>query len=117
MYYIFYIFKILKRGKLYLNNVTTPKKFKHLLEEWHGIMGNCNVNDILKLEENVQGMQITDRNKLNCEVCSQTGMYQSRNGQPNKRATKILELVPIDFAELIDPEAERTNFNCSSNHH
>ena len=55
----------------YLNNVTSPKKVKHPLKDWHSIMGHCNVNDILKLEENVQGMQITDRNKFDCEICRQ----------------------------------------------
>ena len=60
-------------------------------------MGHCKVNDILKLEENVQGMQITDRNKFNCEICPQAKMYQSCNKLPGRRATKLLELVHIDL--------------------
>ena len=69
-------------------------------------MGLCNVNDILKLEENVQGMQITDRNKSNCEICPQAKMSQSRNKRPDGRSTNILELVHIDLVGPIDPIAK-----------
>ena len=46
----------------------------HSLEDWHKIMGHCNVDDILKLEENIEGMQITDKNKFKCEICPQAKM-------------------------------------------
>ena len=79
------------------------KKVMHSLEDWQKNMGHCNVDDILKLEENVEGMQITDRNKFKCEICPQTKMSQSRNRQPDTRATNILESVHVDLAGPIDP--------------
>ena len=49
-------FEIHKKGKLYyLKNICSPQKVMHSLEDWHKIMGHCNV-DILKLEENVEGI-------------------------------------------------------------
>ena len=58
-------FEIHKKGKLYYqNNMRSPKKVMRSLEDRHKIMGHCNVDDILKLEDYVEGMQITDRNKF-----------------------------------------------------
>ena len=74
----------------------------HSLEDWHKIIGHCNVDDILKLEKNVEGMQITDRNKFKCEIYPQAKMSQSRNRLPDTRATKIQEMVHVDLATPID---------------
>ena len=96
-----------KKGKLYyLNKICSPKKVMHSLEDCHTIMGHCNVDDILKLEENVEGMQITDRNKFKCEICPLAKMSQSRNRLPDTRATKIQKNVHVDLAEPIDPIAK-----------
>ena len=96
-----------QNGKLYyLNNICSPKKVMHSLEDWHKIMRHCNVDDILKLKENVEGMQITDRNKFKCEICPQVNISQSRNRLPDTRATKILEIVHVDLAGPIDPIAK-----------
>ena len=100
-------FKIHKKGKLYyLNNICSPKIVMHLLEDWHKIMGHCNVDDILKLEENVEGTQITSRNKFKCEICQQAKISQSRNRLPDACATKILEMFPVDLAGPIEPIAK-----------
>ena len=69
-------------------------------------MGHNNVDDILKLEENVEGKQITDKNKFKSEICPQTKMSQSRNRLPDSRATKILEIVHVDLAGPIDSTAK-----------
>lgn len=54
----------------YLNNaISLKKKVKHSLAYWQNIMGYINVNDILQLDENVQVMQITDKNEVDCEIC------------------------------------------------
>ena len=99
-------FEIHKKGKLYyLNNIFSKKKVMHSLEVWHKIMGHCNVDDILKLEEIVEDMQITDRNKFKCEICLQA-MRQSRNRLPDTRATKIIEIFHVDLAGPIDPIAK-----------
>ena len=75
----------------------------HSLEDWHKIMLLCKVDDILKFEENVEGMQITERNKFKCEICPQAKMSQSRNRLSDVHATKILEMVHVDLAGPIDP--------------
>ncbi|XP_066986822.1 uncharacterized protein [Macrobrachium rosenbergii] len=46
-------FEINKKGKLYyLNNVSSCKS--RSLEEWHQVLGHCNVKDILKLEDKAE---------------------------------------------------------------
>lgn len=70
-------FKSIRKENYYLNNVMFLKKVKHSLEDWQNIMGRCNDNDILKLKENVRGMQISDKNKFNSEICPQAKMSQS----------------------------------------
>ena len=64
------IFKIEKQGLLYfLNSAVSSKKASHSLREWHEILGHCNVKDVLKLENVVDGMNITDKSFVNCDVC------------------------------------------------
>ena len=64
------IFKIEKQGHLYfLNSAVSSKKASHSLREWHEILGHCNVKDVLKLENVVDGMNITDKSFVNCDVC------------------------------------------------
>ena len=65
-------------------------------------MGHYNVDDILKWEENVEGMQIDDRNKLKCETCPQAKMSQSRNRLPDTCATRKQEIVHVDLIGPID---------------
>ena len=69
-------------------------------------MGHCNVDDIFKLKENVECMQITDRNKSKCEIYPPAKMSQSQNRLPDTRATIILEMVHVDLAGPIDPIAK-----------
>ena len=96
-------FEIHKKGKLYyLNNICSPKKVMLSLEDWHKIMGHCNVDDILKFEVNIEGMQLTDRNKFKCEICPQAKMSQLQNRLLNICATKILEIIHVDLAGPID---------------
>ena len=69
-------------------------------------MGHCNVGDILKLKEHVDGMQISDKNRSKCEFFQQAKISQSRNRLLDVRATKILELVYVDLAGPINPIAK-----------
>ena len=94
------------QGKLYYLNNMFSKKVRHSLEDWHKIMRHCNVDDILELEETVEGMQITDRNKLKCEISPQAKMLQSRNRLSAIRATKIQEIVHVEIAGPIDSIAK-----------
>lgn len=52
------------------------------IQTWHKILGHCNYNDVSKLQNVVEGMQIKgtiDASKLDCEVCTQGKFAQSRN--------------------------------------
>ena len=52
------------------------------LEDWHKMMGHCNADDILKLEEYVEGMQITDRNNFNVKLAHERRYHSHEIGCP-----------------------------------
>lgn len=67
----------------------------------------CNYDDVQKLQGVLDGMTITGKpNKPtpHCEVCTQGKFIQTRNRNPDVRATAALELVHSDIAGPIDPE-------------
>jgi hypothetical protein len=99
-------FNIDKRGKLYFLNKVVEKRASNTLRDWHEILGHCNTNDVLKLENVVDGMVITERSEFECGVCIKGKMTQHRNRNPDRRATSALELVHFDLAGPIDPEAK-----------
>ena len=105
-------FKISKSGKLYyLNSITASSMARQQgksksLQDWHEILGHCNLNDVLALENVVDGMKITGKKEFDCGVCVMGKMTQPRNRKPDKRATKNLELVHCDLAGPIDPIAK-----------
>ena len=101
------MFNIDKRGKLYyLNSVVTTKEASHNLQEWHEIMGHRNAKDVLNLEKVVTGMNITDKDMKECEVCIQGKMVEERCRIPDSRATEPLEFVHCDLAGPIEPAAK-----------
>ena len=101
------VFNIDKRGKLYyLNSVVTTKEASHSLQEWHEIMGHCNAKDVLNLEQVVSGMNITDKDMEECEVCIQGKMVEERCRIPDSRAIEPLESVHCDLAGSIEPAAK-----------
>ena len=101
------VFDIEKRGRLYyLNNTISSKSSTHSLEEWHKILGHCNKNDVLKLENVVKGMKISKKGAFDCEVCVRGKMVQHRNREPDERAASPLELVHCDLAGPVDPVAK-----------
>ena len=69
------VFNINKKGKLYYlnnlvnsvpsdndqNNICKIPTLSKTLEEWHYILGHCNVPDLLKLEKNSDGMVISEK--------------------------------------------------------
>ena len=74
------------------------------LKSWHAILGHCNYEDIVKLEEVVDGMKISDSSsRPDCETCILGKMTQSRNRNPDVRSKVPLELVHTDLAGPIDP--------------
>ena len=105
-------FEVESKGKLYyLNNVSTDtdipvqKKKSHTLQEWHRILGHCNVKDVLKLESIVEGMHISNKSNFECETCIMGKMTEYRNRAPDKRAERSLELVHCDIGGPITPTA------------
>ena len=99
-------FFIKKYGKLYYLNHTNPNSGAHSADVWHKILGHCNMNDVLKLENVVEGMKITTKGKLECDTCVQGKMSQYRNREPDRCATSLLQLVQGDLARPITPESK-----------
>ena len=66
-------------------------------------MGHCNVKNILKLEAIFEGMKISDKSDIKCEVCTMSKMTQYFNRQSDTRATESLKLVHCDLCGPIQP--------------
>ena len=106
-------FNIEKHGRLYYlstfnKNDSDFDSVNYTCDQkgWHEILGHCNHKDILKLKDVVEGMEISDSSSSkpqDCNVCIEGKMTQSRNGNPDARATAPLELVHTDLAGPIDP--------------
>jgi len=98
------VFEIEKRGQLYfLNSAVSVKSATHSLQEWHEILGHCNVKDVKKLESVVDGMKISDKVENDCEVCIKGKMTQGKSKVPDAKASAALELVHCDLAGPMDP--------------
>ena len=103
-------FNVNKKGQLYYLNVCQTKKNEasHTLQKWHEILGHCNFQDVQHLEKVVEGMNIiSDKQNGNkdCDVCIQSKMTERRSRIPDKKATRVLDLVHMDLAGPIDPVA------------
>lgn len=109
-------FKISEYERLYyLNSVTSDHYVDndecngcHDVETWHKILGHCNYEDLVKLENITEGMKIKGKAKhyQDCEVCIKGKFIQTRNREPDERAEEALELVHTDLAGPIEPEAK-----------
>ena len=101
---------IIKIGKLYYLGVVETQTDSvcatRSLQEWHEILGHCNVSDVLKLENAVDGMKITGKRNFECGICIEGKLSQSRNRSPDERANKPLELVHCDLSGPIEPVAK-----------
>ena len=83
------------------NSKTNP------LRDWHEILGHCNYfKDVLALEGVVDGMKVVDKREFDCDVCVMGKMTQFRNREPDRCASKILQLIHYDFAGPIQPAAK-----------
>ena len=101
------IFNIEKKGRLYfLNSSTSCKSSAHTIHKCHKILGHCNVKYILKIENIVEGMEITNKDNFECHTCIEGKMSQYRSREPDKRATSPLEFVHCDLAGPISPVAK-----------
>ena len=98
-------FDIHESGKLYYLSTVEQNvdkcKVCHDIQTWHEIMGHCNYEDVQKLQGVVKGMVIKGsvvRPTQMCEVCTKGKFTQSRNREPDRKATKPLQLIHTDLA-------------------
>ena len=90
-------FPIHKEGRLYYLLKTSSENVRRCdLEAWHKILGHCNKADIIKLENVVRGMNISDKNDFECASCILGKQTVTRSRVPDARATKPLEFVHSD---------------------
>ena len=76
------------------------------VKTWHEIMGRCNIDDVLKLPDVVEGMKITGNTKLDCSVCTEGKFTNNRNRKMDAKAKAPLDLVHTDLAGPIDPTGQ-----------
>ena len=102
------IFPIFQEKRLYyLCKSAVNSKRTESLQTWHRILGHCNTTDILKMESVVQGMKIDDnQSKFDCETCVMAKQPNTRNRDPDIRATEPFELIHTDLAGPVDPIAK-----------
>jgi hypothetical protein len=67
------------------------------------ILGHCNYGDVQKLQNVVEGMNISTYDEIECKVCTEGKMCHFRNRSPDERATAPLDFVHCDLAAPIDP--------------
>lgn len=73
----------------------------HDMQTWHDILGHCNYEDVQKLLGVVKGMEIRGsavRPAQLCEICTKGKFTQTRNREPDRKATETLQLVHTDLA-------------------
>lgn len=79
------------------------------MQTWHELLRHCNYGDVQKLLSVVQGMTINHKNSksvLQCDVCTEGKLVQTRNREPDIRAKVALELVHTDVAGPVDPPSK-----------
>ncbi|CAB4006338.1 Hypothetical predicted protein [Paramuricea clavata] len=105
-------FNIEKHGKLYYLHVgpysdienTDSVNYTSDLKGWHEKLGPCNYEDVVKLQDVVDGMKVSDSSsKPDCDTCVLGKMTQCRNRNPDVRSKAPLELVHTDLAGPVDP--------------
>ena len=100
-------FPIQQHGRLYyLCKSSVTEKRSESLEMWHKILGQCDIDDVTKLEHVVKGMKINDLSKFDCETCTLAKQLNTRNREPDARGTYPFELVHTDLAGPIDRVAK-----------
>ena len=101
------VFPVYQQDRLYyLYKSAIRGKRAETLKTWHQILGHCNPNDISRMENHVQDMKISDSEKFDCEVCTLAKQPNTRNREPDVRATQPFELVHTDLSGPIEPVAK-----------
>ena len=76
------------------------------LNEWHKILGHCNVADIMKLEGLVDGMKISNKDNPHCSSCVLGKQTVNRSRKADLRAEQPMEFVHSDLSGPITPVAK-----------
>ena len=76
------------------------------LDMWHKILGHCNTGDILKLEDVVDGMKISDKTHFHCSSCVLGKQTVNRSSKQDPRADTPIEFVHSDVTGPITPVAK-----------
>lgn len=80
----------------------------HDMQTWHEILGHCNYEDVIRLQNVVNGMQIKGKAikpDQECEVCIQGKFVQTQNRDPDTRAKAPLQMVHTDLAGPVPNES------------
>lgn len=78
------------------------------IQTWHEIMGHCNYEDILKLQDIKEGMHTKGakrRPDKECDICIQGKFTQTRNRGPTDKTKTPLELVNTDLAGPVNNDS------------
>ena len=72
---------------------------------WHSVLGHCNFEDVIKLQDVVKGMTISGKveKPKQCNVCTEGKFVNNRSKEPDARAVRPLQVVHTDLAGPIDP--------------
>ena len=80
----------------------------HDIQTWHEIMGHCNYDDILKLQDVTVGMHIKGakhKPDKECHVCIEGKFTQTRNRNATEKVNTPLELVNTDLTGPVTNES------------
>ncbi len=66
-------------------------------------MGHCNYSDVIKTENVVEGMKLSNKQKLDCTTCLLGKMTQNTNKKSDSRAKGVFDLVHVDLAGPVTP--------------
>ena len=98
-------FEIQKNGRLYY--LYSVRSCEHSLQTWDEILGHCNKNDTLKLQNVVEGMSVRNKSGISgCKVCTLGKMTNVRSREPDAKAEVPLALVHADLAGPVTPESD-----------
>ena len=101
-----------KNGRLYylktfeINIESDSVNYSRDIKELHAILGHCNYEDIIKLEDVVDGMTVTGKNCVkpgDCNTCILGKFADSRSRKPDAKAKVPLALVHTDLSGPVVP--------------
>ena len=101
-----YTFSIKTTGHLYsLQYIHCNALVTRTPENWHRIMGHCNMQDIKNLPSVVDNMKISGKPPQEpCEICNTSKKRLTHNRTPDYRPSKPFEYVQVDLKGPLNEE-------------